>query len=152
QRLVLNKRLAIESKTGSEVVIFNFDTNARFKLTTAVYQLICEFGAPVYVDDVVSKHSAKGHLVKVISELIEKEILVQENEVRQPKEIKLTVSSQTMFNSPRRLEADCPQISLVGVPFDLGNMVAAGTRQGPHGIRTCSLQHDYHVELLSGRP
>ena len=42
-RLILNIRMAIESKTDAEIVIFDFDTNARFKLTTALYELICRF-------------------------------------------------------------------------------------------------------------
>jgi agmatinase len=151
-RLELNRRMAIESKDDSDMVIFNLDTGARYKLSRPLYQLICKFGAPAYVDDVLSGYSAGGRLVKIISELIEKEILVEEGYVSPPKEIKLTASPQTMFNTPRRSEGDYSHVSLVGVPFDLGNTVAAGARRGPHEIRARSRQYDYHFDLLSGRP
>jgi len=151
-RLALNQRMAIESKDDSEMVIFNLDTNARFKLTMPLYQLIRKFRTPAYVDDVLSGYSDGGNLSQIISELIEKEILVREGYVSAPKEIKLTASPQTMFNIPRRREGDCPQVSLIGVPFDLGNTVAAGTRRGPHEIRSRSRHYDYHFDLLAGQP
>ncbi len=151
-RLMLNNRMAIESKTASEIVIFDFDTNARFKLTAALYDLICRFKTPACVGDVISQYSIGEHLAGVIAKLMEKGVLVEENRFQSHKEIKLAANSQTLFNSPRGHKGTTAHVSVVGIPFDLGNTVAAGARGGPDSIRTCSHQYDYRLDFLSGRP
>lgn len=151
-RLRLNRRMAIESKTDSEIVIFDFDTNARFKLTTAIYDLICRFKTPTSVGDVISQYAVGNHLSGIISQLIEKGVLVEENRFQSPKAIKLAANSQTLFNSPRWRKGTTTNVSVVGIPFDLGNTVAAGARGGPDSIRTCSQQYDYRLDFLSGKP
>lgn len=151
-RLLLNDRMAIESKSDSEIIIFDFDTNARFKLSSALYNLICKFRTSARVDEVLSQYSIGESLLGAVAQLIQKGILVEENSVQTSKEIKLVATSQTLFNSPRASSGHTSHVSVVGLPFDLGNTVAAGARGGPNSIRTCSHLYDYRLDFLSGRP
>jgi agmatinase len=151
-RLVLNQRMAIESRTDSEAVVFDFDTNARFKLTTAVYDLVRRFSSPVRVDDALAGHPAGERLTEVVANLFAKGILVAEQGSTRPPEVPLVASTRTLFNCPRRDPRAPTDVSVAGLPFDLGNTVAAGARDGPEAIRTWSRQYDYRLDFLTGQP
>lgn len=151
-RLQLNPRLAIESKTDTGVVVFDFDSNARFQLTTAVYALLRKFETANRVGEVMSQYAVGEALAGVIANLLEKGILIEEGARQSPKESRLVANPRTLFNCPRWLAGAAAQVAVVGVPFDLGNTVAAGARSGPDAIRNASRQYDYRLDFLSGRP
>lgn len=156
RRFVLSKKLAMEDMTDNDVTIFHVTTFSRLKLSKGVYHLISKFKEPAFVRDIVPEHfqeQLKPHLLK----LIEKKFLLDETDVTrfadQPLERRLAKNSHTLFNSPRYQEGHAvADVSVLGVPYDFGNRVAPGARKGPTELRMRSLDYDYRVDLLTGKP
>jgi len=156
QRLVLSKKLAVETMTDNEVTIFHNTTFARLKLSKPVYDLILKFQEPAFISDVIPEH-LQEKLEPYLLKLIEKRFLLNEIDAKrfaeQPLERRLAKTSHTLFNSPRHQEGQpVADVSIVGVPYDLGNRVAAGARKGPTDLRMRSGDYDYRVDLLTGKP
>jgi hypothetical protein len=131
KRLMLSKQVAIESVDEDGVIVFHTDTCHRMKLTKPLYELLRRFKDPMSLKDVIPAR-ADGRLIECFSELIEKGFLVEEGGVAAA-EKKLAAPTDTLFRCPRhRPDNEAADISVVGFPFDLGNIVASGARKGPH--------------------
>jgi len=156
RRFVLSNKLAIESMTDGEVTIFHITTFSRLKLSKGVYNLVSKFKEPAFVSEVVPEHlreKVEPHLLK----LVEKRFLLDEEDAARfeevPLERRLAKTPHTLFNSPRHRDGEAAaDVSVVGVPYDLGNIIAPGARKGPAELRMRSFDYDYRVDLLTGRP
>lgn len=156
-RLVLSSKLAIESISEAEVIIFHTRSLSRLKLTKSLYELICDrFAQPVYFRDAVPQQ-LEDKLLGQVSMLVDKGFLITEDEndelAGQLIERRLSITSHTLFNSqPYRKDGARSDVAVVGIPYDLGNVVAPGARKAPDEIRLCSYDYDYQLDFLTGRP
>ncbi|MCU1267474.1 MAG: arginase/agmatinase/formiminoglutamase [Acidobacteria bacterium] len=155
-RLVLSTKLAIESIGDNRIVVFHTRTLSRLELTKSLYQFLCnKFTGPAYFHDAVPPHLAEK-ISGQVALLIEKGFLLTEEQddelAGQLLERKLSVSSHSLFNSQVQRDKMRADVSVVGVPYDLGNGVAAGARKAPDEIRVCSYDYDCHLDFFTGKP
>jgi agmatinase len=155
-RLVLSTKLAIESIGDNRIVVFHTRTLSRLELTKSLYQFLCnKFTGPAYFHDAVPPHLAEK-ISGQVALLIEKGFLLTEEQddelAGQLIERKLSVSSHSLFNSQVQRDKMRADVSVVGVPYDLGNGVAAGARKAPDEIRVCSYDYDCQLDFFTGKP
>ena len=156
-RLVLSSKLAIESIGDNRIIVFHTRALSRLELTKSLYELLCDrFTYPAYFHEAFTpqlREKLRGH----VALLIEKGFLLTEEQddelAGQLIERKLSATAYTLFNSRYdQKDGSRGDVSVVGVPYDLGNVVAPGARKAPDEIRVCSYDYDCQLDFFTGRP
>lgn len=149
--LVLSPHVHMESSNADGVVVFHNGTGHRLQLSNGAYRWLCQFRDPVPTEQLVSQRPEKMGSIHL---LIEKGFLVGPDV---PPSLVMerkgtVVSPCTLFNCPRSSPTAATDIAVAGIPFDLGNRVAAGARLGPDKVREHSRQYDYRADVMTGHP
>lgn len=151
--LVLSKHWNLERQCLTFVIIFHRFSGKRLRLSRAAYSLLLEFATPTSADIVHQKITDIG--AEPLSDLFRKhELLISpttlKSEIIPPF---LRRVEPTLFRAPPG-QADSPQtnFAVFGVPYDGGNIVKPGSRFGPADIREVSIEYEYVLDLVTGRP
>jgi agmatinase len=149
--LVLSPQVHMESSATDGVVVFHGGTGHRLRLSQGAYRWLRQFRHPVLVEQ-LSEQRTQG--LQSLSLLVEKGFLVEPSAapLLSTDRKGTLVLPYTLFNSPRAIPVGATDVAVAGVPFDLGNRIAAGARLGPDRVRLHSLQYDYRADVLTGRP
>src|SRR5215213_3062460 len=131
-RLRLSKRLAIESVSEEALVVFHPDRLTRLRLTLPLYHFMLRFSEPASLEE-AAPEGVSPPLQECVDTLLEKGFLVPADAAYQDDrpgaDRRLAPSADTLFGCPRRAPGEkAADVSVVGVPFDLGTPTWAGAR------------------------
>lgn len=151
--IIVSKYVALESLDENWATVIHTRTAARLKLTRALYDVLLKFLHPRSITDVFGS-TANDVLLKKLNVLIAKGYLRYENVPERPTQLReRSAVAFTLFNCPKYTPpANPPDVTVIGVPYDLSNANSAGCRSGPTAIRSRSLDFDYRLDLQTGRP
>jgi agmatinase len=153
KRLIVSPRAFIESQEAGHVVVFERESSQRIRIGRALYDLLMKFEAPASVPEICAAHQLSADARKALDRLVAKRFLVDADAPFEARRKPLTKNPYTLFNCPRCHGDGCESdVSVIGVPHDLGSQVAAGTRNGPQMLRLRSNEFDYRVNFKTGAP
>jgi agmatinase len=151
--LIISPRVFIESQQAGHVTLFERESSQRVRVSKGLYSVLTKFQEPALVSEVSAEHNLPMSARRAIDQLIEKRFLVDAEAPFQARRKPLTRNPYTLFNCPRCSGGQCEtDVAVVGIPFDLGSQVAAGTRNAPLKLRLRSNEFDYRVNFNTGQP
>jgi agmatinase len=154
ERLRLSARVAIETADDGGVVVYHPDRAFRLRLAEPLYRVLLQFTEAASLAEVVPD-DADPQLRRSLETLLQKGFLVRddgeyEDDVPGTSR-RLKPVAPTFLNCPRR-GASRTDVSVVGVPFDLGTSTWAGSRWAPGELRKRSVDNQYRVDIATRRP
>lgn len=148
-RLVVCGNLALESRDGTHVVVFDKVSAARTKLSLAAYRFLKSFESPRRLDQIVADASP-ARLVPLVRMLIDRRMLVDADAPPSPEAVRRRTAVAYKFcNAPAYVRSAKPDFVILGVPYDLAGGI--DSRLAPDLIRRKSLEHSYQAELAGAR-
>jgi agmatinase len=151
-RLMLAPSVCVEQLDDAAATIYLRSSGARLRIPRPLYDLLLAFERPTQLEALESLGPRGERAIPAIERLHAKGFLVREGEP--------TAVQRLMTDPPVRL-FDCPthrlapaeaDIVVLGVPYDLADIGAAGARRGPLAIREASLQLLYGLDRRTGQP
>ena len=151
--LIVSPRAFIESQDADHVVLFERECSQRIRISRGLYKFLMKFEAPARLSEVCAANNLSPAAEKAVNRLIEKRFLVDSDAPFEARRKPLNRNPYTLFNCPRCGGGGCESdVTVVGVPYDLGSQVAPGARNGPQTLRLRSNEYDYRVNFKTGAP
>jgi agmatinase len=151
-RLALSRLLEIESKDERTVTVFECETGQRRRVSRALYQIMKKFERPAGLTDVISPELL-SRVERPLEELVAAGFLVEVDCAPKRLHNHLKPVANTLFRAPARIpgrpDAD---LAVIGIPFDGGNVIGPGARQGPAELRKHSWQYPYRIDFDTEAP
>ncbi len=154
ERLVLSPSMHVEQIEGQIATIYLQNEGTRIRIPKALFNLLFLFEEPATIKDALGANADNPGALKAINSLREKKFLLAEDDIAIPAKRRPTtdVPSGLFDCPPRKITETSDDVVFLGVPYDLGDMDAAGARNGPVQLREVSLQILYGLERKTGRP
>jgi agmatinase len=150
---IVSFRAFIESEEEEHVVLFERECSQRIRISRGLYKLWMQFETPAKLSEVRAAQQLSPTAEKALSRLIEKRFLVDAYAPYETRHKPLKKNPYTLFNCPRCNGAGCQSdVSVIGLPYDLGSQVAPGARNGPQTLRLRSNEFDYRINCQTGKP
>jgi agmatinase len=151
-RFLLAPRIAIEQEDRSTVTIYHLDSGARCKISRALYNLMNQFREPASI--ATAAPLVRERLALMLRQLAARGFLLNlDDGAVTPPRGRLTPVPATLFRAPALQPGGPPaQVAVVGLPYDAGNIIAPGAREGPSQLRQSSWQYQYLVNFATRLP
>jgi agmatinase len=151
-RLVLSPMLEIESQNDRTITVFDCETGRRRRLSHSLYRLMKKFEKPENLADVVPHHQL-AQLEQLFDQLVSAGFLLEVDCPPRRLHNDLKPVANTLFRSPARGTGHGrPDLAVIGIPFDGGNVIGPGARQGPSELRLHSWQYPYRINFDTAAP
>jgi agmatinase len=151
-RLVLSQLLEIESQDDRAVTVFDCETGCRRRLSHSLYQFMKKFEKPVNLAEVVPQHQL-APMEKLIEQLVSAGFLLEIDCAPRRLHNDRKPVANTLFRAPAHGPGDArTDLAVIGVPFDGGNVIGPGARQGPSELRLHSWQYPYRINFDTAAP
>lgn len=152
-RFVRSRQLIVEASDDTSVVVAHSGTAARLKLSRGLHRLLSAFDRPETIETALGAPPDERTL-ETVRLLIGKGFLREADAPEAPAALRRTSAvAHKLFNCPPQTAGQAaPDISVLGVPYDLGAPGAHGSREAPSAIRQRSLDFSYVRDFATGRP
>lgn len=150
--------VGVESTDAAQAVLFHKHTARRVRVPNRLYRVLMQLESPRSVAELESEcPTIRPALVSMLTRGFLVDGLAPQP-VAPPRQ--LSAPPYTAFHAPRvslertpnALPQLLPQITLLGVPFDLGSVVVGGQRKGPAELRLASNEYPYGLSRETGEP
>ncbi len=156
ERLVLSPAMMVEQVDGQGATIYLQDDGTRLRIPQALFNLLFLFEKPATIETALGAHAGNAGAVRAIDSLKEKGFLLIESALARTRPVRKRPTTDVptgLFDCPpRKFSETGDDVVFLGVPYDLGDKNAAGSRHGPAQLRETSLQILYGLERKTGRP
>lgn len=151
-RVVASPTLAVETEDTGGVVVFDSATGKRARLGKAVAALLQNSANSVDIERLAGG-SNRAAVLDAVKRLTDLGFLIPEDLPRPSLNRTRMSVFPTLYRAPLLAPGQPPpDIAVLGIPYDSGNLMGAGARFGPAAVRAASVECEYRVELATGRP
>ncbi|MDQ2893927.1 MAG: arginase family protein [Pseudomonadota bacterium] len=151
EQLLLSRFMQVEQRDAQTAIIYLRSTGARVRIPTGLYQQLLEFETPRSLRSVAG---GEARIATALERLRASGFLVAEQDAERPSPQRLVTDAPVrLFDCPaHKLKPAQTDVVVLGVPYDLGDSAAAGTRDGPAALREASFQTLYGIDRRTGQP
>jgi agmatinase len=140
--------VGIESSDPQNAVLFHKQTSRRVRVPALLYKVMMQLQVPCSVQQLESEYP---RITTALTAMLARGFLVDGLQQQQTAVRTFSAPPYTLFHTPKLNEAT-PDVTVIGVPFDLGSVVVSGQRRGPNELRLASNEFPYNISRQTNHP